>query len=276
LNIYDSLIEPLMAGDRTESIIRHPGLNLHHIYVCPSTKKIIGIYDWQETEAQPMVLQEDFLTLANNRGHTPKSPFNYPEEPDYDEVPAQHKRSARATFVAARAYHLYFTAVALYNPIHFSLISHLYPRLKGGLVEYAATPWDGTQGNVIGLQASILKIAEEWNSMVGGPCPIQFENGEQERWKKEVDEWRELLNLFTYLREYLLGIESDGEVPHELYEEAKKENERFRRELIFMCEPEERRKAWQDWPYKDDSDESEWDEEWAKDCTGVLVEGYPG
>lgn len=110
-----------------------------------------------------------------------------------------------------------------------------------------------------------------------GPSrPIQFENGEQERWKKEVNEWRELLNLFTYLREYLLGIESDGEVPHELYEEAKKENERFRRELIFMCEPEERRKAWQDWPYKDDSDESEWDEEWAKDCTGVLVEGYPG
>jgi hypothetical protein len=94
LDIYDLIIEPLMSGERIESIIRHPGLFPHHMYLCPESKKIVGIYDWQETEAQPMVLQEDFVTLANNRGHMPKSLFNYPDELDHEQVPA-NKRCPR-------------------------------------------------------------------------------------------------------------------------------------------------------------------------------------
>jgi hypothetical protein len=56
----------------------------------------------------------------------------------------------------------------------------------------------------------------------------------------------------------------------------RKENKRLRKELVFMCEPEERKKAWQDCPFKDDLDESQWEDDMAKDCTGVLVEGCPG
>jgi hypothetical protein len=33
--------------------------------------------------------------------------------------------------------------------------------------------------------------------------------------KVEVNEWEELLNLFTFLREYHLGIEPNGEFPHD-------------------------------------------------------------
>lgn len=77
-----SLIETNILGNPTDSIIQHH--DLHHICLCPKPKNAIGINGWQETRAQPMVVQEEFSTFVNNNGKLLKNPFSQPEEPDYE------------------------------------------------------------------------------------------------------------------------------------------------------------------------------------------------
>ena len=259
LDQYDALIVPLMAHEPPRPIIRHPDLRLLNIFVHPESKDIVGIIDWQETDAQPLSLHSGFPFLANDQREMLSNAFVAPPVPDYGSMDEIDKHNAKIEYTRQRAHHLYFVATGKWNPVHFEALRRPFLPILQRLVVHAGRPW---AGNNVFLQFAILQASKLWAEMgATGPCPVEFTDEQAARIEKDYEEYNEALEHFEYLRG-LVGANEEGWVSNEEYEETMVRNECVRRELALAGDPEDRNEIWRAWPFKDEGDESTWE-----DCT---------
>lgn len=246
-----------MAGEPVKSVLRHPDLRLLNLFVHPDSKDIISIIDWQETDGQPLLLHSGFPFLANDQRKTPQNALRAPRVPDYEGMDETDKHNAKVEYTRQRAHHLYFISTGKWNPLHFEALRRPSSSVKQRLIHYAGRPWDGN--NVL-IQFSILKASQLWNEMgVNEPCPVEFTAEEASRLEKRFDEYNEAWEHFEYLRG-LVGTNEEGWVSHDDYDETMARNMHIRRELALAGDLEDRTETWQAWPFKDDEDDSTWDE----------------
>ena len=90
-------------------------------------------------------------------------------------------------------------------------------------------------------------------------CPLQFHKKILAQFNSEIDEYNHVCDELESLRN-LLTIDQQGWISNELFEEARKENQRLRKEFALQADPEERKELWAAWPFKDNDDTSEWKE----------------
>jgi len=126
--------------------------------------------------------------------------------------------------------------------------------LKVSLVERAGTAWNG---DIMPLQSFIMQVMEVWDQLRCGPCPVAPVEEKLSHMKQEADEYEE---AWTIRNSWVdsIGIREDGWVENDHYSTTKELNEQLRKQLASTAEQKDRNDCWQLWPFKDDSDRSEW------------------
>ena len=259
LDDYDKLMQHLIQPGDSGPVLRHPDLRLGNIFVSPETKKIVSLIDWQGAKMLPASLHAGYPNLASNDGHGLTQSLKAPTKPNYDELGEGNKQEAHHRYIQERACHLYTIATAKWNYTHFRALREPFNPIKVNLVRQAGYAWNG---NMIPLRTAIIRAVEVWHEMTGGQsstCPVKFDENALAQYKSEIDEYNTVCDELESLRS-LLAVDQQGWISNELFEEARKENRRLREEFASEADPDERKEFWAAWPFKDDSDTSEWKE----------------
>ena len=152
---------------------------------------------------------------------------------------------------------LYVLATAKHNRRHFDALQQKVNLLRAEIVFRAGLPWNG---DLVAFRAAILNVVNNWEH-VGGQqaCPLQYSAAEVKGWTEEYNEWSEASKSLEAFRSDL-GINEDGWISSESYEESAERNQWLRREITATAWRELQKEIWKAWPFKDDDDLSDWQE----------------
>ena len=260
LQYYDSLVPYLPPHQETAAILRHPDLHLGNVFIDSDSKQIVGIIDWQGAKIIPLFMHTGYPPMVNNDGKRLSNPLVAPRLPDYTNLEdGPQKDLVQYTYIQQLAYHLYTAATGACNPVHFRALKRPYLPIRRDLVKQAGYPWDG---ELLSLRGALINITQLWQHLTDDsslPCPVRFTDDEIDQNNKEKAEWDEACSDLSDLRD-MLGLDEQGWVTVEMFEEAVKENEKLRKELVLQADVNERDEAWRSWPFKDDNDMSRWDD----------------
>ena len=259
LRDYDSLVPYLASHQDSQPILRHPDLHVGNVFIDSDTKQIVGIIDWQGTEILPLFTQIGYPPMANNDGRRLSNPLVPPRLPDYTNLAeGPQKDLVQYNYIQQLANHLYTAATGKFNPVHFRALRRPYLPIRNIIIKLAGYPWDG---ELVSLRAALIRVTQVWEHLVESSelvCPIGFTNDEVNKNEKEKAEWDEACSDLNDLRD-MLGINEEGWVPVEMFQETVTENQRLRKELVLQAEEKERGETWECWPFKDDTDTSQWE-----------------
>ena len=138
---------------------------------------------------------------------------------------------------------------------------------EGGLFrrkifQHAGEPW---KGNNIPLEADLIRMTRHWTELVAQAnepnspfpsCPIAFHEDEAEKTLEAMMKQEEADNQMDILRN-AIGINVDGWVSHEGYDEAVAQSAAMKTEAIECADDDfEREMTVRHWPF-DDHDKDE-------------------
>ena len=259
LHRYDSLVPYLAPRQDTEPILRHPDLHLGNVFINPDTKQIVGIIDWQGAKILPVFIHTGYPPMVNNDGKRLSNPLVAPHPPDYTNVQEGHQKEfVQYNYIQQLAYHLYTAATGKFNPVHFRALRRPYLPIRNNIIKQVGYPWDG---ELLSLRAALIRVTQVWEHLVESSdlsCPVRFTNDKVNQNDKEKEEWDEACSDLCDLRD-MLGIDEQGWVTVDMYQETVKENLSLRKELVIQADESERYETWKSWPFKDDNDTSQWD-----------------
>ena len=159
--------------------------------------------------------------MANNDGVPLDNPLvapPTPENPDDDSEAGYH-------YVQQLTNHLYTVATAKYNPPHFRALRDPRLSLHRELIRQAGLPWDG---DLLSLQGALINIIQQWDNSAVESCPISFSEDETRVALQEAEEWEAACADLGEIRD-MIGIDLQGWVSNELFDEAVRENQRLLR-----------------------------------------------
>ena len=253
LSQYDLVaphIVPKQEGLATPAL-RHPDLHQSNILLCPQSKQILGIIDWQGTSVLPFFVQSGYPVLCD---HVPGRPQTL-EKPklsdNFDNMDSEEQEEGLMKLKHEQA-NLYYTAVTgLKCERHMRALRLPYLEMRQYLIKQAGMPWDG---DLVNLRASLIGVRSKWNDLVGEhPCPISFTDEEVRVATQESEEWNEAAEVLATIRKSL-GIDEEGGTDHDNYDRACVFNREWRMQMLKETKPEEQEQCWQIWPFKDNRD----------------------
>lgn len=102
------------------------------------------------------------------------------------------------------------------------------------------------------LRESLIRIVDQWDALghVGLACPIEVSAAEREMHAVDAAEWQETEDVHVLMQERI-GVEEDGWVSVEEYDDAVARNEECKREFMESMPPgKERDDFMRVWPYR--------------------------
>lgn len=200
--------------------LRHPDLNLNNIFISPDSGAVSCIIDWQHTALKPRVLVAGYPRAFENPD--PEEPPNLkePSLPDNcGSLTSEAKAEADELYRRRLLFHYYRVFNGGLNKPHLNILRDPVLRPRQHLIEWAGRQWSG---NLITLKGALIRMVQYWPHINtnGLPCPVQFTTEEYNRFFEQEKQWFELNAVVNLWREQIGGINDDGWVSNEDYEDA--------------------------------------------------------
>lgn len=254
LDDFDKLV-PYICTANDFPVLRHPDLHLWNIFIDPKDLKITSILDWQGTRALPYPIHAGYPRFLSNIGKGVSRVRQLDKLPDnFDCLDTDEKAERQITHIQRLSCQLYILATAKHNRAHFNALQQKINAVRFELVSRAGLPWNG---DLVAFREAILDVIRHWEQFAEEPCPLNYSTAEVERWVEENKEWSEASDLLETFRADL-GINEEGWIASDAYEESAERNRSLRWELTETAEPQLQKEMWKAWPFKDDNDLSEW------------------
>jgi hypothetical protein len=237
--------------------MRHPGLALWNIVIDPDDLKITSILDWQGASVLPYPIQAGYPWFLSNDRKGVSEVRQLDKLPDnFDSLDKDEKVKLQVNHIDRLSCQLYILANAKYNRAHFNALQQMVNPCRAELVSRAGRPWNG---DIVAFRRAILDVILHWELFAKEPCPLDYPLTNAKRWIEESEEWLEAEDSLRLFRDDL-GINEDGWIATDEYNETAERNRYLRWEITKGAEPPLRKEMWKVWPFKDESDMSEWTE----------------
>ena len=236
--------------------IRHPDLSPSNIFVSESGD-ITGIIDWQHATVLPIFLQAKIPKYFQNYGDEDSERFKPPRLPlNFDTLSDSKKEHEIELYRRRQVHYFYVGFTDLHNKPHFHAMGKHNLVLRNRLYDTACRPWEGDNTS---LQAELIYTLEQWPEITcssdsdnsSSPPPVQYSPEEikecLERYAKQkvADGQTEQIRGF-------IGVNIEGWVPNDGFEEAKEKAEYIKSEMLGEAETEEEKKELlEHWPFQD-------------------------
>ncbi|EFQ98054.1 phosphotransferase enzyme family protein [Nannizzia gypsea CBS 118893] len=223
----------------TQPVLMHQDLHFDNIFVdATDPSKISGIIDWQATYASPIFMQARFPSIFDCDDPYTWGAVQLALPQEFETLSLEEKKLAEDSLDRLRLKKFYELASRKMNPLLVKAMDAMrndeYPTsFIFYIVQQSA--FDGP----IPLRELLIQVYEQWDQVarmdgVIPACPISFTEEEIKQARQQAEEWGESFGEFENFRASLLG--EDGWVPHEQYEEAKREFEHSKGELEKLRE----------------------------------------
>lgn len=240
LRIAD-LIVPEAGSALARPVVRHPDLQPNNIFLSDSCD-IVGLIDWQHCSVRPLFLQAGPPKHFQNYGDDDSENFIMPRPPEnFAELGEQEQEAAKELFRRRQLHYYYFAATAKYNEEHFDACMDDDIVSKQKLFQHAGNPWEGDN---VTLKADLIRATKNWRDLTrtserkDPDCPLGYSPAEVEECLRMESEQREADDDMETLRR-CLGINVEGWVPVEHYEDAKALNANFKAQAVDGAETED-------------------------------------
>jgi hypothetical protein len=222
--------------------LRHPDLQPNNIFVSEDLR-IQHIIDWQHASIQPLTLVANIPKSFQNYGDDISERSIKPELPnDLDSLDEIEQENARELYRRRQIHYFYLHTTRLRNLPHFEALTTKNVVLRQRLYTCAIAPWEGENA---ALRAALADAYKDWDSLAATPaaedertptispppCPLHFTKEELEHATKQFElemENEEQMEMLSTL----YGINSEGHVCHENYDNAKIIMESLKEETV--------------------------------------------
>lgn len=158
--------------------------------------------------------------------------------PEYDSLSVDEKAEADELYRRQTLFHYYRIFNGVLNKAHLSALRDplLHPRKH--LVDRAGRQWSG---NLITLMGALVRMTEYWSLLPeteGIHCPVKLKADELETFHKHEGIWF-ALNAVVNQRRDEIGVNEDGWVSNEGYEDAIRRAIRLKDNLTVETEGDE-------------------------------------
>ncbi|KAI9699639.1 MAG: hypothetical protein M1836_002673 [Candelina mexicana] len=256
LSQYDKVAPYLIPKqeDLTCPTLRHPDLHQSNIFICPQSKQILNIIDWQGASVLPFVVQAGYPALCDHDMRYQQSMQRPRLSDEFDKMSPGEQQEALMKLKHEQANLYYTAATGLKCKRHLRALRLPHLAIRQDLIRKAGMPWNG---DLVALRRTLVEVQLKWDELNEGQrCPIAFSDKEIEVAIEEGNEWNEAAENLATIRKSL-GIDEEGGVEVANYDLACGMNREWRLQLIRSASVDEREQAWRIWPYKDDNEDSE-------------------
>ncbi|RMJ22773.1 hypothetical protein PHISP_06364 [Aspergillus sp. HF37] len=204
------------------------------------TGAVSCIVDWQHTTIEPRLLAAGYPRAFENPDITESFDLAEPTLPsEYDSLSIDEKAEEADELYRRRTlFHYYRLFNGVFNKPHLSALRDPPLNPRKHLVDRAARPWSG---NLITLMGALVRMTEYWSLLPdtqGVACPVGFGPDELETFREQEEIWFALNAVVGQWRDEI-GVNEDGWVSSEGYEEAVGREGRLRDKLVEEMEGDE-------------------------------------
>ena len=239
--------------DLSSPTLRHPDLQQSNIFLCPHSKQILSIIDWQGAAILPFFVQSGYPALCDHEPGRPQTLEKPKLSDNFDQMDPEEQKTALIKLKQEQTSLYYIATTGLNCERHMRALQLPYLEMRQYLITQAGMPWDG---DLVNLRAALIGVRSKWNDLVGeDPCPISFTDDEVRIATQESTEWNEAAEQLATIRS-TLGIDGEGGTDPENYPRACFLNREWRMQMLKAAKAEEQERCWQIWPYKDNDEDS--------------------
>ncbi|KAI9742955.1 MAG: hypothetical protein M1835_002988 [Candelina submexicana] len=256
LSQYDKVAPYLIPKqeDLACPTLRHPDLHQSNIFICPQSKQILNIIDWQGASVLPFVVQAGYPALCDHDMRHQQSMQRPRLSDEFVEMSPGEQQEALMKLEHEQANLYYTAATGLMCKRHLRALRLPHLAIRQDLIRKAGMPWNG---DLVALRRTLVEVQLKWGELNEGQrCPIAFSDKEIEVAIEEGNEWNEAAENLATIRKSL-GIDEEGGVEVANYDHACRMNREWRLQLLRSASVDERDQAWRIWPYKDDNEDPE-------------------
>ena len=230
--------------------IRHPDLSPSNIFISDSGN-ITGIIDWQHATVLPIFLQAKIPKHFQNYGDDDQKNFRRPKlAEDFATMTDSDKEVELELYRRRQVHYFYVGYTSSLNKAHFHAMGQYNLVLRNQLYDTAGRPWEGDNTS---LQAELIRTLAHWSDITSSEDspPVHYTSAEVEEClgrdakQKDADEQMQRVRDF-------IGINIEGWVHIEEYENAREKARLIRNEMAQGLETEEERREFDKyWPFQD-------------------------
>lgn len=256
LELAPSMLSPSTPEDVNSSTLWHPDLHLDNLFVDPNTLQVTSVIDWQSAAATPLFYQCRVPKMIKHREPVSLDLSNLPKLPDnYNDLDQDQKEYADKMQKSEHLHQYYLRATKEDNPRHWVALQ-LHDDLRVQPVKIVQQVWEGN--TIFFLRRALMRIVNNWERLCpdSGPCPVSFSEHDFAVYNQEVEK-REFVSDTLNLFQKNYGLNPDGTVFPDKYDEVQAELQRLKSFCLEVAEDEEERFSVEKiWPYQDTVDES--------------------
>ncbi|PYI30037.1 phosphotransferase enzyme family protein [Aspergillus indologenus CBS 114.80] len=241
LNKYLKLVPYLIHKDNTspfnQPTLRHPDLNPNNIFISPDTGAISCIIDWQHSKIEPRFLTAGYPRVFESPDPEQSFELIEPTLPtDYEAMPAEEKVAADEIYRRRLLFYYYRIFNGHLNKPHLEVLRDpiFFPRQH--LVDRAGRQWNG---NTMTLKGALLRIIEYWPYLpntVGIACPVEISDSEKDGFTEQEELWFSLNKVVDHWRDQVGGVNEDGWISNEKYDESVRKVAELKASLLASAE----------------------------------------
>jgi hypothetical protein len=215
-------------------------LNPNNIFISPDPCAISCIIDWQHATVEPRLLVAGHPRAFENPDPEQSPELKEPSLPsDYESLSAQEKAEAGELYRRRLLFYYYLIFNGHLNKPHLEALRDpiLLPRQH--LVDRAGRQWNG---NLMTLKGALAHMIEYWPHLPdtkGLSCPVQFTDAELEGFQEQEQLWFDLNKLVNHWRDQIGGVDEDGWISNEQYDEAIQKVAELKASLVASAEGDE-------------------------------------
>jgi len=212
-------------------VLRHPDLSPSNIFVSDSGE-ITGIIDWQHAVVLPIFLQakmtKHFQNYVDEDSENFK-PLRLP--PNFDSLDMSEKDREMEPFRRRQVHFFYIGFTDRLNKPHFRAMGKHNLVLRNSLYDAACRLWEGDNTS---LQEEMIYTLEQWDEITSEDGkrkgrPVQYEPDEIKECLERYAKQKEVDDQMKQMRDFI-GINIEGWVPIESFEEARERAEHIKNE----------------------------------------------
>ncbi|GFF30235.1 hypothetical protein IFM58399_02517, partial [Aspergillus lentulus] len=220
--------------------LRHPDLNPNNIFISPDSGAISCIIDWQHATVEPRLLVAGHPRAFENPDPEQSPELKEPSLPsDYESLSAQEKAEAGELYRRRLLFYYYRIFNGHLNKPHLEALRDpiLLPRQH--LVDRAGRQWNG---NLMTLKGALVRMTDYWPHLPdtkGLPCPVRFTEAELDGFHEQEQLWFDLNKVVNHWRDQIGGVNEDGWISNEQYDEAIRKVAELKASLVASAEGDE-------------------------------------
>ncbi|DAA75386.1 TPA_exp: Uncharacterized protein A8136_1783 [Trichophyton benhamiae CBS 112371] len=236
-----------------EPTIRHPDFSPNNIFI-DEAGEISGIIDWERTSILPLFVQAKMPRYFENYGDEDSENFKFPAlREDFNSLPDDEKELEQEMYRRRQTHYYYLGFTSRYNLNHFRTMGSYSGMMRSRLYDVVNRPWEGDNTT---LKATLIQMSSYWPGIAAAEMkdtqyPLKYSPEEVKQCLNLDAEQKTANTQMQNLRD-AIGINVDGWVSREMYEEATERMAHIKAHMLEIAETEQDREdILQKWPFQD-------------------------